>query len=188
MLSERQAINNADTHCIADEHAQRRFERTHALRDAHPFSVPRLDRGNPSVLIGVRVRRESRCIANVGKLAQNFFNQSGTDRAAIDETVRERATTAREFDPAEIAHGKRSDVPPPIGTAVIPLLVVVGVNLVMSLLVLPRLDFSFLAQERWGSTSLAGVAGVWSVAVALAAAAATLVALNRVAGTCRTGR
>jgi H+/gluconate symporter-like permease len=69
-------------------------------------------------------------------------------------------------------------VPPPIGTAFIPLLVVIGVNLLMSLLILPRLDYSFLAQERWGGTSLSAVAGVWSVAVALAAATATLVALH----------
>src|SRR5262249_2063572 len=61
----------------------------------------------------------------------------------------------------------------------IPAVVVLGGTRLMSLLILPRLDFSFLAQERWGSTSLAGVAGVWSVAVALAAATATLVVLHR---------
>jgi H+/gluconate symporter-like permease len=52
------------------------------------------------------------------------------------------------------------------------------VNLGMSLIVLPRLDFSFLAGERWGSTSLSAVAGVWSVVVALAAAIATSILLN----------
>src|SRR5262249_21106719 len=103
----------------------------------------------------------------------------GTGAVADDQFIRERATSSHEFDPAEILHGKRSDVPLPIGTAIIPLLVVVGVNLMMSFLILPRLDVSFLAQERWGGTSLAGVAGVWSVAVALAAATATLIALNR---------
>ena len=50
-----------------------------------------------------------------------------------------------------------------------------GFNLLLSIFVLPRLDFSFLAQERWGGTSLAAVAGVWSVAVALAAASTTLI-------------
>src|SRR5262249_39221812 len=59
------------------------------------------------------------------------------------------------------------------------LIVVVGMNLLMSLLILPRLDFSFLAEQRWGATSLAAVAGVWSVAVALAAASGALIALNR---------
>jgi len=50
---------------------------------------------------------------------------------------------------------------------------------VMSLVVLPRLDFTFLSEERWGGTSLSAVAGVWSVAVALAAASAVLVLVNR---------
>ena len=100
--------------------------------------------------------------------------------ASDDQFIRERATSSHEFDPAEIGHGKRSDMPPPIGIAIIPLLVVMGVNLLMSLVILPRLDFTFLAEERWGGTSLAGVAGVWSVAVALAVATATVVLLNRV--------
>ena len=99
--------------------------------------------------------------------------------ASDDQFIRERATSSHEFDPAEIGHGKRSDMPPPIGIAIIPLLVVMGVNLLMSLVILPRLDFAFLAEERWGGTSLAGVAGVWSVAVALAVATATVVLLNR---------
>ena len=99
--------------------------------------------------------------------------------ASDDQFIRERATSSHEFDPAEIGHGKRSDVPTPIGIAIIPLVVVMGVNLLMSLVILPRLDFAFLAEERWGGTSLAGVAGAWSVAVALAAATATVVLLNR---------
>src|SRR5262249_33699979 len=102
----------------------------------------------------------------------------GGSMSADDQFIRGRATSSHEFDPAEIPHGQHGDVAP-MSTAIIPLVVVVGVNLLMSLLILPRLDFTFLAQERWGSTSLAGVAGVWSVAVALAAATATLVVLHR---------
>src|SRR6185312_10424167 len=62
------------------------------------------------------------------------------DRLATDETVRERATTAREFDPAEIAHGKPTDRSPPIMLAALPLVVVIAVNLAMSLFILPALD------------------------------------------------
>ena len=61
----------------------------------------------------------------------------------------------------------------------VPLVVVVSVNLLMSFVVLPRLDLSFLAEEKWGATSLSAVGGVWSVAVALAAAVATVVIVNR---------
>jgi H+/gluconate symporter-like permease len=101
-----------------------------------------------------------------------------TSAAADDERLRGRATTAREFDPAEISHGHRSEAEVPVVNAVLPLVVVVVVNLVMSLVVLPRLDVSFLAEQRWGSTSLSAVAGVWSVVVALAGATATVVICN----------
>jgi H+/gluconate symporter-like permease len=49
----------------------------------------------------------------------------------------------------------------------------------MSLVVLPRIDSSYLAEKRWGGTSISAVAGVWSVVVALAAAIATVVLFNR---------
>src|SRR5580704_6701239 len=101
------------------------------------------------------------------------------DSVVDDEMVRERATTAREFDPAEIHRGHHSDIAPPIFFAVLPLVVVVVVNLSMSLFVLPRLDFSFLAEDRWGGVTISAVAGVWSVVVALAAAIATVVSFNR---------
>ena len=51
-------------------------------------------------------------------------------------------------------------------------------NFLMSLVVLPRLDFSFLAEEAWGGTTIGAVAGIWSVAVALAAATLTVVIVN----------
>jgi H+/gluconate symporter-like permease len=62
--------------------------------------------------------------------------------------------------------------------ALLPLIVVILANLAMSVLVLPRLDTSFLAEDRWGATSLSAVGGVWAVVVALLTAILTLVALN----------
>ena len=101
------------------------------------------------------------------------------DAAAEDPLVRERATTASAFDPPEVHRGRVSDAAPGILMAILPLVVVVLVNLVMSLAVLPRLDTSFLAEPRWGGVSLSSVSGVWSVVVALASAIAVLVLLNR---------
>jgi H+/gluconate symporter-like permease len=49
----------------------------------------------------------------------------------------------------------------------------------MTLIVLPRLDVSFLAEERFGATSLAAVGGVWSVVSALIAAILAVIAVNR---------
>jgi len=101
------------------------------------------------------------------------------DHAEIDDpNLRERATVASEFDPAEIPHGKPAVTAPSFLIALLPLIVVILVNLTTSVFVLPRLDTSFLAEERWGATSLSAVGGVWAVVVALLAAIVTLLTLN----------
>ena len=146
-----------------------------------PFAAPGLGIIAAAIMLAFGLWWLARAEASARKSGEGYGADAelGPGATADDQFIRERATLSHAFDPAEIAHGKHGDAPPRIGIAVIPLLVVVGVNLLMSLLILPRLDFAFLAQARWGGTSLAGVAGVWSVAVALAAATATLVALNR---------
>ncbi|MCF3935246.1 GntP family permease [Acuticoccus sp. M5D2P5] len=93
-----------------------------------------------------------------------------------DVTVRELATTAREFDPKEIDASPKAASVPPFGLAVLPLVVVVVTNLLMAQLILPRLDFAFLAEPGWGGTSLGAVGGVWAVAVALLSGIIVLVA------------
>ena len=145
-----------------------------------PFAAPGLGIIASAIMLAFGLWWLGRAESSARKAGEGFGGETDVAAKAVadDEFIRERATAAHEFDPAEISHGKRSDATPPIGIAILPLLVVVGVNLLMSLLILPRLDFSFLAEERWGSTSLAGVAGVWSVAVALAAASVTLIIFN----------
>jgi H+/gluconate symporter-like permease len=93
--------------------------------------------------------------------------------------VRERATVSQSFDPEEIEHGHISSDLPSFGVAMTPLVLVVCVNFVMSVIVLPRIDAEYLADVRWGETSLAAVGGVWGVCVALAVAIVALVLLNR---------
>jgi H+/gluconate symporter-like permease len=100
------------------------------------------------------------------------------DAAADDPLVRERAVVAHEFDPAEIHHGEQVPSPPGILSAALPVVVVVLVNLLMALVVLPRMDADFLAEPVWGQTTLSAVAGVWAVATALAAGILTLLAVN----------
>jgi H+/gluconate symporter-like permease len=145
-----------------------------------PFAAPGLGTIAAAIMLGFGLwwlRRAEAAARRVGE----GYGASGDiahAQAADDQLIRERATTAREFDPAEIRHGRQSDASPPIALAVLPLAVVIGVNLLMSLVVLRRLDFSFLAEERWGGTSLSAVAGVWAVVVALAAAVLTLVLVN----------
>lgn len=146
-----------------------------------PFAAPGLGIIASIIMLGFGLWWLARAEAAARRSGEGYGDgaDAAPKLAADDEKIRERATTAREFDPAEIGHGHHSDAAVPIGAAVLPLIVVVCVNLLMSLVILPRLDFSFLAEERWGGSSLSAVAGVWSVAVALAAAIATLIAVNR---------
>ena len=145
-----------------------------------PFAAPGLGIIASVIMLGFGLWWLSRAEANARRAGQGYGGETAAmlSASADDQFIRERATTAREFDPAEIAHGRHSDAEPPILSAVLPLLVVLTVNLLMAFLILPRLDLSFLAEERWGSTSLSAVAGVWAVAVALAAAVAAVIFIN----------
>jgi H+/gluconate symporter-like permease len=145
-----------------------------------PFAAPGLGIIASIIMLGFGLAWLSRAEARARKRKEGFGSALAldVDGAAADELVRERATTAREFDPAEINRGQHAGSTPPVVVAFAPLVVVVLVNLVMSLVVLPRLDLAFLGEPRWGSTSLSAVGGVWSVVVALAAAIVTVIALN----------
>jgi H+/gluconate symporter-like permease len=146
-----------------------------------PFAAPGLGIIASAIMLAFGLWWLTRCEAAARRAGEGYGG--GADIAprsvADDQIIRERATTAHEFDPAEIGHGRHGEIPVPIGIAVLPLAVVVSVNLLMSLVVLPRMDFSFLAEPHWGATSLSAVAGVWSVAVALATAILALVIFNR---------
>lgn len=96
---------------------------------------------------------------------------------AVSEKVREQATTAGDFDPAEIDHGKRSDDYPPFVSAVLPLIVVIAVNFLMALVILPRVDYSILKTMGWNIDINSSI-GVWAVLIALTAAIATVIVLN----------
>jgi len=97
---------------------------------------------------------------------------------AEDDKLRERATASHGFDPAEVAHGEIAATKPEIGSAVAPIVVVILVNLLLSLIVLPRLDLKFLSTPEWGGVSPAAVTGIWSVLTALTLAILTVIFLN----------
>jgi H+/gluconate symporter-like permease len=146
-----------------------------------PFAAPGLGIIAAIIMLGFGLWWLGRAEAAARRAGEGYGggDDIAPDAVAEDQAMRERATTAREFDPAEVRHGRRSGTAPPIGLAMLPLAVVVSINFFMALIVLPRLDFSFLAEERWGATSLSAVVGVWSVVVALAAAILVLVIVNR---------
>jgi H+/gluconate symporter-like permease len=145
-----------------------------------PFAAPGLGVIASAVMLGFGLWWLGRAEASARKAGEGYGGgiDVSPEDVAEDELIRERASTAREFDPAEIAHGRASDQGPPILFAALPLVVVVVVNFLMAMVLLPRLDAAFLAEERWGGISLEAVSGVWAVATALATAILVLIALN----------
>ncbi len=145
-----------------------------------PFAAPGLGLVAAGIMLGFGLWWLGRAENLARQAGEGFGNPKGASGAvAQDPVIRERATTSNAFDPAEIGHGAHSAQAPGAFVALLPLMVVMGVNLLMSLVVLPRLDTEFLADPFWGATSIAGVGGVWSVIVALSAAILVLVAFNR---------
>ncbi|NTS33397.1 GntP family permease [Phyllobacterium sp. BT25] len=146
----------------------------------NPFAAPGLGLIASAIMLAFGMWWLSRAEAKA-RLKGEGYNYAGSinpNDAAENELVRERATTAREFDPGEIKRGGHTSSLPSFRLAALPLVVVVLTNLIMSFVVLPRMDVSFLQDARWGNTSLAAVGGVWSVIVALATAILVLIATS----------
>ena len=147
-----------------------------------PFAAPGLGLIASAIMLvfglwwlGLRVARTQR---QESAMSDDPARGFAPDVAAEDPLVRERSTIVQNFDPPEMHHGHRSRDLPTTLVAFLPLIVVIGVNLLMSLVILPRLNLDFLAEDRWGPTSLQAVGGIWSVLIALFVAILVLLALN----------
>jgi H+/gluconate symporter-like permease len=146
-----------------------------------PFAAPGLGILAAAAMLGFGLWWLGRAEAAARRAGEGFgaVAVAPVAEAADDPLVRERATAAREFDPAEIRRGRHGASEPSFALAALPLVVVIAVNLVMSAVVLPLLDTEFLAEPRWGGTSIVAVGGIWSVLVALAAGILVLITANR---------
>ncbi|MBL0352418.1 MAG: GntP family permease [Candidatus Dechloromonas phosphoritropha] len=145
-----------------------------------PFAAPGLGIIASFIMFGFGLWWLMRAERAARLAGEGFGDVLRTVESASENTVvRERATTSSTFDPAEIKHGHQSLEQPGVLVAALPLIIVVLVNLTMSMLVIPRLDTSFLYEPQWGGITIASVSGIWSVMVALIVAILVLIALNR---------
>lgn len=109
----------------------------------------------------------SRAEAAARRAGEGFGARGEEGAVEIDQKLREQAAHTSDFDPAELQHGRAAESLPPVFVAALPLALVIFVNFLMSLVILPRLDFSFLETPEWGATTFQAVGGIWSVILAL---------------------
>jgi len=143
------------------------------------FAAPGLGLIGAAIMVGFGLWWLNRVAAQAHRSGEGYGPGRTAASGAGERLVRERVSTTDTFDPAESVRGHQSQFLPPFWLAVLPMLVVVGVNLTVSQRVLPRLATGFLAEQRWGATTLAAVGGIWAVATALLAAILVLVLINR---------
>lgn len=97
-----------------------------------------------------------------------------------DPVMRDRAAPAEPFDLAEVEPGHPPAASsPPFWLAIAPVVLVVLVNFAFVELVLPRLDTGYLAEPRFGATTVDSVRGLWAIIVALVCSILFLIAAHR---------
>ena len=90
-----------------------------------------------------------------------------------DVVMREHAQSGG-FDISEL--GENS--PPPFALALLPILAVIVLNFVFIELIVPSMDTSYLAEARFGETSIESVRGLWAIIFSLFFAILLLIASN----------
>uniref|UniRef100_UPI002E26A550 GntP family permease n=1 Tax=Mesorhizobium xinjiangense TaxID=2678685 RepID=UPI002E26A550 len=91
------------------------------------------------------------------------------DPLSEDSYLRERAA-GEGFDLREVSvETEPVNLPGPF-VAIMPLFLVIGLNLLFTFSIIPRMDAAFLALPEFGSTTIDDVRGIWAVIAALASA------------------
>lgn len=115
--------------------------------------------------------------ANKAHAAGEGYGDHGDDVPEFDKHLRERAA-GEGFDLMEVPPEAPPSGLPPLSLAIMPIVLVIGLNLVFTTLVIPAMDTGYLAEPLYGATTIESVRGVWSVIAALVIAILFLVATN----------
>ena len=108
-----------------------------------PFAAPGLGIIAAAIMLAFGLWWLGRAENAARRAGEGYGAHARAETAVDDPTLRERATIASEFDPAEISHGHIAVAPPGALIALLPLVVVILVNLAMSVFVLPRRTRAF---------------------------------------------
>jgi H+/gluconate symporter-like permease len=79
--------------------------------------------------------------------------------------------------PGAVASDEAGDVPP-FWIAILPVILVLGINFVFTKYIGPAMDTDYLATAKYGRTNAAAVSGIWAIIVAMLVACMVLIALT----------
>jgi H+/gluconate symporter-like permease len=90
------------------------------------------------------------------------------DSLPVQDVVMREHTQSGGFDINELPEGEaEAEDLPPLFLALAPVILVIAVNFAFVQFVVPMLDTSYLAEPRFGATTIASVRGVWAIIVSL---------------------
>ena len=115
--------------------------------------------------------------AGKARTAGEGYGEHDDDAPGFDKHLRERAS-GEGFDVMEVPPEAPPRGLPSLPLAILPIVLVIGLNLVFTTLVIPAMDTDYLAQPEYGATTIDSVRGVWSVIAALVIAIMLMVMGN----------
>ncbi len=140
-----------------------------------PFAAPGLGILAALVMFGLGQWWLARQAARA-RAAGEGYGEHDDKPVAFDKDQRERSA-GEGFDVALVEPDAPPRGLPPFGLAVVPVVVVITLNYVFSTHLIPALDTSYLAESRYGATTIDAVRGVWAIIGSLTVSCLLLVAM-----------
>lgn len=140
-----------------------------------PFAAPGLGIVAAGVMFALGQWWLSRQAARA-KAAGEGYGAHDDSRPGFDKQQRE-LSAGEGFDVSLVAPDAAPRGLPPFALALAPIVVVIALNYVLSAHLIPALDTAYLAEPRFGATSIDSVRGVWAIIGSLTVAILLLIAL-----------
>ena len=141
-----------------------------------PFAAPVLGIITALVMFGLGQWWLSRQAAHA-RLAGEGYGEHEDAQPAFDKDQRERSS-GEGFDVLMVAPEAPPRALPSFAVAISPVVLVIVLNYVFSTLIIPAMDTSYLAEARYGATTVDSVRGVWAIICSLTIACLLLLAMT----------
>lgn len=115
--------------------------------------------------------------ARTARAAGEGYGNHNLDSPAVNTHLREHSA-GEGFDLAEVRQQAVPDRMPTLPLAILPIVLVILLNLLLTSWVIPSMDTDYLAQPQYGATTIDSVRGVWSIIAALTLSILVLIATN----------